>query len=188
MAAPLLSCPFCGFQNADDYFLTLHIEELHIEDSPFVAKDNSKRGTDANIKSRLPEVSPEQPDADCDDLFEEYVACPLSECGEELLTSDLNEHLDYHFAERVTLDEQQESSLSTSSRELKMHSSSEYSSGSSTAHLNTSTSPSSYHTDHAQRSTPSSSSKDGSAQHRRKRVRKVSREVESGRLGVRDWL
>jgi len=40
-----LVCPFCGYKTPDSYAITLHIEERHIEDSPF-AVDSKDPGHD----------------------------------------------------------------------------------------------------------------------------------------------
>lgn len=34
-----LSCPFCGLRTPDSYEIALHIEQTHIDDSPFAIKD-----------------------------------------------------------------------------------------------------------------------------------------------------
>ncbi|KAF2095198.1 DUF1671-domain-containing protein [Rhizodiscina lignyota] len=105
MAPNTLSCPFCDFNDADEYFLMLHIEELHTDDSPFVSRGAAAANGD---ESQL--LQPPNQQMDRDDLSEQYVDCPESDCGEQVLLSDLNEHLDLHLAERVTLEEQHDSS------------------------------------------------------------------------------
>jgi len=35
MASPSISCPFCAFHTTDSNRITLHVEQQHIEDSPF---------------------------------------------------------------------------------------------------------------------------------------------------------
>lgn len=104
MAGSTVSCPFCDFQSAeaDSYFLVLHVEELHTDDSPFKVDD----GPDAAPSS----AAGKAPAKDQDEL---YVECPEEECGEEVLLVDLNEHLDMHEAERLTLEENPTSSSSS---------------------------------------------------------------------------
>lgn len=104
MADSTVSCPFCDFQcaEADSYFLVLHVEELHTDDSPFKVDE----GPDTAPSS----VAGKAPAQDQDEL---YVECPEQECGEEVLLIDLNEHLDMHDAERLTLEENPASSSSS---------------------------------------------------------------------------
>ena len=99
MASELLECPFCGYKTEDAYSISLHVEQFHIDDSPF----------------RVREVSPPPPQlpnqhdsalATKDSLIEkaqdEWVQCPQQDCGEEVLLAELSEHLDLHFAETLS--------------------------------------------------------------------------------------
>ena len=43
MSALTYSCPFCGFITPDTYELALHVEELHVLDSPFIVKKDGVR-------------------------------------------------------------------------------------------------------------------------------------------------
>ena len=40
-----LTCPFCPFEDPDEYFLIQHVETIHPEndDSPFVVKDSPRQ-------------------------------------------------------------------------------------------------------------------------------------------------
>lgn len=41
MASATMICPFCGFKTSDSYEISLHIEQYHIDDSPFAIEDES---------------------------------------------------------------------------------------------------------------------------------------------------
>lgn len=129
MAAQQLACPFCPFEDADEYFLRLHIEELHTDNSPFAIKHQEP---DTSDDLQLPRACIAlDNDHGGDDQIERYVECPEDECGESILLSDLNEHLDFHLAEQVGLDEEQpntSSSLSPFPTDGRMHSSTDDSS------------------------------------------------------------
>ena len=102
----LLECPMCDFTvlPSDDYVLQLHFEQVHTTDSPFVIKDDSE--------SHSP-LSPPRPsskrkhvrDTPSSDEEESTVVCPEPDCGEAVLLSDFNDHLDYHAAETLSFDE-----------------------------------------------------------------------------------
>lgn len=103
MATEVLSCPFCSFTDTDDYILTLHVEELHTEDSPFVVKDSPYLAPPSSTREHLGSGT-SVPSSCQHEPLEEYCLCPEEECGEEVLLTELNEHLDLHMAERLTLD------------------------------------------------------------------------------------
>ena len=103
------SCPFCSFKDADSYFLTLHVEELHTEDSPFVVRSPVPSSGFVYTPERGSSV-PTPPNEDLDD----YVQCPIEQCGEEVQLAQLNDHLDLHTAEDETVDDQLDSKLSSS--------------------------------------------------------------------------
>ncbi|TKA64086.1 hypothetical protein B0A49_10140 [Cryomyces minteri] len=96
MAPEDLHCPFCPFSDPDSYFLALHVEEVHTEDSPFAVRDSPSAAS-------APSAAPSQDGGDV------YVECPEEECGEQVLITDLNEHLDLHLASQVTIEEPQHS-------------------------------------------------------------------------------
>jgi hypothetical protein len=107
--APALECPMCSFVVPEDdtYWLTLHFEQAHTDDSPFkVTDDGSGEGGADVIGSSF------------DD---EYVECPEPDCGEEVLLEMLNDHLDLHQAEKVTLDAPDSDSTSSHSHSEHRH-------------------------------------------------------------------
>lgn len=103
MATGVLTCPFCSFTDMDDYILTLHVEELHTEDSPFVVKGRPYLAPPASTREHLGGCTSVSSSFQHEPL-EEYCLCPEEECGEEILLTELNEHLDLHLAERLTSD------------------------------------------------------------------------------------
>ncbi len=90
-------CPFCDFKTAETYRLMIHVEELHTENSPFVAYASTEIDAPQSSSSRGPSSN--------DDGATKYVTCSKAECGEEILLIDLNEHLDLHQAEEENLDD-----------------------------------------------------------------------------------
>lgn len=190
MTSSSLKCPFCEFEDADEYFLVLHIEELHTEDSPFAVTDQAATSQDA---SQLHDSAAGRDEVVRDDQLEQYVDCPESECGEKILLSDLNEHLDFHLAERATLEEEQHgsSSLSSSLASDTMSSFTDYSPQNSDNNFSTSIHPNlrhpseSFKTPSKDRSkTPTTSSIHHAEKRLAKRSEKASAQKEAGRLGV----
>ncbi|KAF1829679.1 DUF1671-domain-containing protein [Decorospora gaudefroyi] len=108
----LLECPMCAFTvpQSDDYplqLLQLHFEQVHTTDSPFVVEDDPEPlppQIPHSSSSRLEHVV-DIPSLDDSDQEESTVACLESDCGEVVLLSDLNDHLDYHTAETLSFDE-----------------------------------------------------------------------------------
>ena len=81
------ACPFCAFCSADAYALLLHVETQHSEGEPSPFEVHDEGGVDA-------------PAADA------YVECPEPDCGESVVLSELELHLDMHLAERLTAGEE----------------------------------------------------------------------------------
>jgi hypothetical protein len=102
----LLECPMCDFKvlPTDDYILQLHFEQVHTTDSPFRIEDDIEPP---------PPLLPPRPtskrknagDTPSSDEEENTVTCPEPDCGELVLLTDFNEHLDYHAAETLSFDE-----------------------------------------------------------------------------------
>ena len=100
----LLECPLCEYKvlPTDDYVLQLHFEQVHTEDSPFIIEDDPEP---------LPPPLPPRPSTSETESEEEgdvpagYVLCPQEECGEVVLLTDFNDHLDMHTAETLSFDE-----------------------------------------------------------------------------------
>lgn len=117
-----LQCPICAFFDTDYTFLALHMEEVHFsEDSPFVARDaegvpkqtGRKRkllpGHDADGTSSTPSKS-------------DFVVCLEEDCGEDVLLSEMQEHMDYHLAQRLNDDvaeSRQPSKMSVSPEDIQ---------------------------------------------------------------------
>ena len=102
----LLECPMCDFTvlPTDDYILQLHFEQVHTTDSPFVIHDDPE----PLPSSFLPDPSSSRKhvlDTTSSDEEDDTVICPEGDCGEVVLLIDLNDHLDYHIAESLSLDE-----------------------------------------------------------------------------------
>ncbi|KAL9079742.1 MAG: hypothetical protein Q9157_001415, partial [Trypethelium eluteriae] len=99
MASEPLSCPFCGYETRDAYTITLHVEQYHTDDSPFQIKDSSPP---SQLPDRHQPDKPSEPYASLKESQDEWAQCPQAECGEEVLLEELNEHLDLHFAEKLS--------------------------------------------------------------------------------------
>ncbi|KAI9677566.1 MAG: hypothetical protein M1817_006520 [Caeruleum heppii] len=100
---PALSCPFCPFTDHDTYILLLHVETLHAEgESPFVVREGSGEAASVSGVSRplsfTAAASPRAPS-------EAFVECPEHDCGEAILLTDLDTHLDMHLAENLSVAE-----------------------------------------------------------------------------------
>jgi len=107
-------CPFsCGktFSGNSWYQLTLHIEEEHTEDSPFVVRedDGPAEGEEGNAENsrsngtKSKEVDDES--IDSEEEMDEYTLCPEEGCGEVVLLIDYVDHLDLHQAENAIIDD-----------------------------------------------------------------------------------
>lgn len=104
--ATIGTCPFCGFTDADEYILLLHVETLHSEgDSPFVVREDLD-GRHIGIHG-LPESNETSAShlKVKDVSSEDYVTCPEAECGEAILLSEIDTHMDMHVAEKLTVDD-----------------------------------------------------------------------------------
>ncbi|KAI9661652.1 MAG: hypothetical protein M1821_008890 [Bathelium mastoideum] len=109
MASETLECPFCGYETDDAYIISLHVEELHTDDSPFQVRDVSS-------SAPLPSQHRQAPST-CHASIQEsqggWVQCPHEDCGEEVLLEEVNEHLDLHVAEKISSED--DSSITRSS-------------------------------------------------------------------------
>lgn len=98
----LLECPMCEFAvlPTDDYILQLHFEQVHTTDSPFKIDD------DPEPLLQNPSLKREHmADTPSSDEEASTATCPYPDCGETVLLTDLNDHLDYHAAETLSFDE-----------------------------------------------------------------------------------
>ena len=102
----LLECPMCAFTvlPTDDYVLQLHFEQVHTTDSPFRIEDDAESPPPA-LPPRPSSKRKHVGDTPSSDEEENTVTCPEPDCGEALLLTDFNEHLDYHAAETLSFDE-----------------------------------------------------------------------------------
>ncbi len=93
--AELLDCPFCNFTDHDHYFLLQHVETIHPEGgrpSPFAVRE------ELTHQVELPAEEMEG----IRDSSSEYTEC---QCGEFCLLTELDSHLEMHYAEGVGFDE-----------------------------------------------------------------------------------
>jgi hypothetical protein len=104
----LLECPMCDFTvlPTDDYILQLHFEQVHTTDSPFKIEDDAElplpTATSQSLTKR--KHKGDTPDTTSSDDEEDTVTCPESDCGEVVLLTDFDEHLNFHAAETLSFD------------------------------------------------------------------------------------
>ena len=98
------TCPFCGYEERNDYQMLLHVEVYHAEngDSPFAIKDEvaARNQEGANRE----DTSSHTPSGTATPSRSEYVECPYK-CGERVPASELQYHNDFHLAEEVAMEE-----------------------------------------------------------------------------------
>ncbi|KAK0663987.1 peptidase family C78-domain-containing protein [Cercophora samala] len=84
-----MECPFCGWKTKEgEYQMLLHMETLHAEgDSPFLADQDRTSPPNGTGGSTGNDDDPE------------YVECPVDGCGEYLLLSQVEYHLELHTEE-----------------------------------------------------------------------------------------
>jgi len=94
----------CAFRvlPSDTYILQLHFEQVHTTDSPFRVVDDPEP---------LPPVNPALPSGSelmsqnaAADIQGHAMLCPEPDCGETILLSDFNEHLELHRTEKLSLE------------------------------------------------------------------------------------
>jgi hypothetical protein len=103
----LLECPMCDFTvlPTDDYILQLHFEQMHTTDSPFRIEDDTESPPPALPPPRPDSKRKSVADTPSSDEEENTVTCPEPDCGEAVLLTDFNDHLDFHAAESLSFDE-----------------------------------------------------------------------------------
>lgn len=112
----VLECPFCPYTEKESYMLMLHVEERHIDDSPFVVREGPDAGAQLTPSpgrhdtSSYPQKAPAENDVD-----DEWMLCPNPECGEQVQIEDLNEHLDLHYAEGILESQQHQATAHSNS-------------------------------------------------------------------------
>lgn len=84
-----VACPFCGIVS-EPYVIELHIVESHAESSP-------STGADAELAKQL---APRSRDASSEEhsLPGDWTKCTRAGCGEYVLMSDIDDHLEVHAA------------------------------------------------------------------------------------------
>ena len=106
--ADAVTCPICGYTSNGEYAahaVQLHVEEHHTDDSPFTvngatADPPRNAATTTNGSSNEIETSEENP----------WVKCTRQGCGEYVLISDIDYHLELHEATAASQEEDQKSS------------------------------------------------------------------------------
>jgi hypothetical protein len=98
----LLECPMCDFTvlPTDDYVLQLHFEQNHTTDSPFKIEDDTDPPLPAPSRKHVRDTPSDNSEGE-----EDTVACSEPNCGEVVLLTDFNDHLDFHAAESLSFDE-----------------------------------------------------------------------------------
>jgi hypothetical protein len=85
--ADSVSCPWCGLESRDSYAITLHIEQVHTDDSPFVVQrlpDTSRRAT-SDVDERS-------------EPSERWIKCTRRGCGQYISEANVDDHLNMHNA------------------------------------------------------------------------------------------
>ncbi|KAF2841567.1 DUF1671-domain-containing protein [Patellaria atrata CBS 101060] len=98
-SSSLFTCPFCSYLVDDEYVITLHVEEMHTEDSPFVVTSTSP--PEKSSRMDVLQHSSSNYDTGSSDGTDGWVTCPVEDCEEEILISEWNDHMDYHEADRL---------------------------------------------------------------------------------------
>ncbi|EMR65501.1 putative peptidase family c78 protein [Eutypa lata UCREL1] len=88
----MLRCPFCDFQEGEEYAMLLHIEKLHSEGkSPFIV-DEREEGEEEDPRAAADNASNDEEER----MFAE---CPIDGCGEVITLAELEDHIELHAAE-----------------------------------------------------------------------------------------
>ena len=98
----LFECPFCTFTHSDDYLLLHHVETSHPETdrpSPFTVSEGANGRQEGG-------GSPNESEGARNGV-PEYIEC---QCGEFCLLTEIESHLDMHYAEGTSFDESQRTS------------------------------------------------------------------------------
>lgn len=98
-----IPCPFCDFSDLDSSFLAQHVEFCHPENgsSPSVAERDSytlQSDKEATNNTKPPCSGSHRGQLD------DYVNCPHG-CGEQVTSVELSNHLDFHVAEGMALED-----------------------------------------------------------------------------------
>ena len=102
----LLTCPMCPFAvpPTGTYVLELHFEQVHTPDSPFRIIDDPEAPSLSTVFGSSERSKPGDVTSDEDD--DNYVLCPRPDCGEDVLLADLDDHLKFHAAESLAVDDE----------------------------------------------------------------------------------
>jgi len=94
-----LACPICSFTDTDEYALSLHVEHVHFGGGEIINEPVVPSGVDK--APRLVDEVDLKNKANND-----YVVCTFGGCGEEVVSANFQEHLDFHVAEQLGLEEE----------------------------------------------------------------------------------
>ena len=118
------TCPFCDYAESDTYVLMLHVETLHSEgESPFVVRDSdhvftphvdadSTAATDCARLTTNDAADIATATGNEEEPEDDYVTCPEANCGEAILLTELDAHIDMHATEKMSADRSQEPDVS----------------------------------------------------------------------------
>ncbi|KAI0019621.1 peptidase family C78-domain-containing protein [Xylariomycetidae sp. FL0641] len=102
----IMTCPLCGFayKPEDEYAILLHMERQHPEGvSPFIPANHPD-------PHREPAAAPKRSSGGSGgDDEEQFVACPVEGCGENVMLAELEYHIELH----ATADDQDAASSSS---------------------------------------------------------------------------
>ncbi|KAK4539988.1 hypothetical protein LTR36_009886 [Oleoguttula mirabilis] len=104
-----VACPFCGIVS-EPYVIELHIDESHTEPSPSAARD-------AELAKQLASHGEVTEDDEHSMPGDEWTKCTRAGCGEYVLMSDIDEHLEVHAAIASEPDNSDSSSSHRSAQE-----------------------------------------------------------------------
>jgi len=95
-----LACPICSFTDTDEYAFGLHVEHVHFGGAEIINEPGLPTGVDDDLPLLDDRVDP------IHKAQNEYIICTFEGCGEEVMSANLQEHLDFHIAERLSLEEE----------------------------------------------------------------------------------
>lgn len=109
-----LDCPLCAFTTNKDYDLLLHVELSHpdpdnLRPSPFVVREGAHAGSRNDTIEEVEGAKDKMLDNSPPEVAEdEYIEC---QCGEYCLLAEFESHLEMHYAEGMSFDDSQKSTL-----------------------------------------------------------------------------
>lgn len=82
-------CPWCGFWTHDTYAIQLHIEEQHIEDSPFAIRQHSPHHLQRSGRSVADFETRSE-------ASERWIKCTRRGCGQYIAEANIDDHVNMH--------------------------------------------------------------------------------------------